>query len=347
VLPKPLGPCLDPCRLAVETCRSDSTLRRKGRKGLQKQRKPLRSLRLCVRSDRRGFARKPRFQVKPGLAPFGQHAPGFRVPGVCCRNLLAMLVILSSVVISRAQDPAVFFRTNCYSCHTIGGGRITGPDLKDVLKRQERRWLVNFMQNPKEVIDSGDPTAVQLAKEARGVIMPRVPGMNQSLAEALLDLIEKEGQLEESHFMGLQLSDRPISPEEIAEGRNIFLGVRRLANGGPACISCHSVAGVGGLGGGHIGPDLTKVFERLGGRRAVASWLLAPATPTMSSVFRSRPFAQEDITVIAAFLEDEAKNKAEADPTAQRSTLLFVGLLGAAVCLAAGSRIWKDRSRGR
>ena len=275
----------------------------------------------------------------------GRHSSSqFRVPGF---GLLAMLLWLGGSALVSAQDPAVFFRTNCYSCHTIGGGRVTGPDLKNVLQRQERRWLVTFMQNPKEVIDSGDPTAVQLAKEARGVIMPRVPGMSQSLAEALLDMIEKESQLEESHFMGLQISDRPISPEEIAQGRNIFLGARRLANGGPACVSCHSVTGLDGLGGGRIGPDLTKVYERLGGRRALASWLLAPATPTMSSVFRNRPFAQEDITAIAAFLEDEAKNNAEADPTAQRSALLFIGLLGTAVCLAAGGRIWKDRSRGR
>ncbi len=259
---------------------------------------------------------------------------------------MTVLLVLGGASVSRAQDPAAFFRTNCYSCHTIGGGRVTGPDLKDVLKRQERRWLVNFIQNPKEVIDSGDPTAAQLVKEARGVIMPRIPTMTASMADSLLDLIEQESQLEESHFMGLQISDRPISPEEIAQGRNIFLGVRRLANGGPACISCHSVTGVEGLGGGRIGPDLTKVYERLGGRRALASWLLAPATPTMASVFRNRPFAQEDITAVAAFLEDEAKNNAEVDPTSQRSMLLFIGLLGAAVCLAAGGRIWKDRSRG-
>jgi mono/diheme cytochrome c family protein len=36
------------------------------------------------------------------------------------------------------QEAADFFRQNCISCHTVGGGRLTGPDLKNVTQRKER-----------------------------------------------------------------------------------------------------------------------------------------------------------------------------------------------------------------
>jgi mono/diheme cytochrome c family protein len=263
-----------------------------------------------------------------------------RVPSVLTVLLaVAALVMMGEL---QAQDAAAFFRSNCYSCHTIGGGRVTGPDLRNVTQRQERSWLVHFIQNPKAVIDAGDTYAQQLVKDARGVIMPWVRGLDQNMAEALLDLVQKEGGLEESNFMGLQISDKPISLEQVAQGRQVFFGSIRLQNGGPACRSCHSVGGIGGFGGGRIGPDLTKVYERLGGRRALASWLLAPATPTMSTVFRERPLGQEDITMIAAFLEDSSKNSVEEDASGQRSGILFLGLVGSTILLAAASRLWRD-----
>lgn len=248
--------------------------------------------------------------------------------------LLPVAWFLAAITgIVQAQDAATYFRTNCYSCHTIGGGRLTGPDLKDVGTRRERSWLVTFMLNPKDVIDSGDPYAQQLLKDARGVIMPRVPGLDRGRAEALLDLIENESRLEESNFRGIEVSDRPVLPSEIVAGAEIFQGLRRLAAGGPPCLSCHSVAGLGGFGGGRIGPDLTKVFERMGGRRAMSAWLLAPQTPTMSTMLSSRPLESDEIVLLTGFLEDRARSGAE-EPPGGRQALLLLAVLLAAVLLS-------------
>jgi len=85
-----------------------------------------------------------------------------------------------------AQDVADFFRQNCTSCHTIGGGRLTGPDLKGVLTRKDREWLVRFVQNPQAMMDQGDPYALQLRQAARDVVMPTINGMNRARAESLL-----------------------------------------------------------------------------------------------------------------------------------------------------------------
>ena len=60
----------------------------------------------------------------------------------------------------------------CAACHTIGGGKLIGPDLKGVNERHDEEWLIKFIQNSQEVIASGDETAVKLFEEYNKVTMP-------------------------------------------------------------------------------------------------------------------------------------------------------------------------------
>jgi mono/diheme cytochrome c family protein len=215
--------------------------------------------------------------------------------------LLALLLGATAPV--RAQEAADFFKQSCASCHTIGGGRPTGPDLKDVTKRKDRDWLAYFIANPKGVIDGGDPYAQQLAQEARGVVMPTLFGLTRDRIESLLNLVEAESKLPRSQFAGVQISNRPLTPDDVACGRELFLGVERLGNGGAACISCHRVRGVGALSGGNLGQVLTRVFERMQDRKQLAAWLSAPATSTMQPVFKPHPLQPEEILSLVAFFE--------------------------------------------
>ncbi|HPW56424.1 MAG: cytochrome c [Thermoanaerobaculaceae bacterium] len=254
------------------------------------------------------------------------------------------VVLVAGAVSAAAQDAADYFRTNCVSCHTIGGGRLTGPDLKDVESRKDRAWLVTYIQNPKAVIDSGDPYAAKLLEDARGVIMPTAPGMNAARAAALLDLIAAESKLPHSQFAGLEIPDKPFTAVDVAAGSRYFAGTARLANGGPSCISCHTVRGIGGLGGGRLGPDLTLVFERLGGRRNLATWLSAPATATMNPLFRGRALQPSEILPLTAYFEDAAKRGGQAD-TVTVLDFFLLGLGGAVICLASFGAAWKRRFR--
>ncbi|MEW5983167.1 MAG: cytochrome c [Acidobacteriota bacterium] len=244
-----------------------------------------------------------------------------------------------------AQVPAQYFRQNCAACHTIGGGRLTGPDLKEVTRRRDRSWLIRFIVNPKAVIDSGDPYARQLVQDARGVLMPALPGLTPDLAAALLDLIDAESSLGKSAFVGVQISDRPFTRADVDRGHDLFTGEARQASGGPPCLSCHSVGGVGRLGGGKLGPDLTLVYERLQGRRGLGTWLSAPATPTMQTVFRDTPLAQEELEPLLAFFEDSARRRAEADAVAPL-TFFLIGLGGAVFAVVVFDFAWLWRFRG-
>ncbi len=245
---------------------------------------------------------------------------------------------------SIAQVPTDYFKQNCSSCHTIGGGRLTGPDLKNVTQRRDKAWLIKFIQDPRATIDAGDPYAQQLVADARGAIMPTLPTMNKILAEALINLIEAESKLPKSQFQGMQISDRPFTPADVQSGRDLFLGNVRLKNGGAPCISCHNVNGIGGFGGGLLGPDLTTVFERYEGRKILSTWLSAPALPTMQATFKQTPMDPNEILALVAFFQSTNQMAGGDNSTARINFLLF-GLGGTVVVLGLFDIIWNKRFR--
>src|SRR6266581_3714767 len=106
------------------------------------------------------------------------------------KGFIRMLWIMAGLLLLApggwAQEAEDFFRQNCVSCHTVGGGRLTGPDLKDITQRKEREWLVEFLQGPQAMMDKGDPYALKLQQEARGVVMPTISGISKDRAQALL-----------------------------------------------------------------------------------------------------------------------------------------------------------------
>jgi len=265
----------------------------------------------------------------------------FRPVGLLVATLIVTGIPSQSLF---AEDRVDDFRLNCMSCHTIGGGRLVGPDLRNVTERKNRAWLARFIVNPASVLDSGDAYAIKLRDEARGVVMLSVPGMTLDRAMNLLDLIEAESALEKSQFAGIQLSDRPFTAEDIAVGSELFLGTRPLMNGGASCVSCHSVNGIGVLAGGKLGPDLNAVFERLNGRKGLATWLTAPATATMQSVYKDHPLDSEEILPLVAFFADKAVAPPE---SGQAATLIFIllGLAGTAAALVLFDVAWKKRFR--
>ena len=263
----------------------------------------------------------------------------------CWGMMVFLLATMIAPARTHAQVPKDYFRQNCMSCHTIGGGRLTGPDLKNVAERQTREWLVNWMMDPEGILKSGDPYAIKLQKEARGAVMTRPPGITRALANSLLDLIDAESKKEKSEFAGMQISERPFLPEDIDEGRAFFTGSQRLKNGGPACIGCHTVNSLGALGGGRLGPNLTRAYARLEGRKGLSAWLLAPPGLTMQPVFKKQGLVEEEILALVAFLKNETEVNRPENTTALINFLLF-GLVGAVILLVIFDYIWNNRFKG-
>jgi len=259
---------------------------------------------------------------------------------------LALVVggTLAAVHDANAQETAAYFRQNCMSCHTIGGGRLTGPDLKNVSDRKDRQWLIRFIMDPKGVIDSGDAYAAKIVKESNGAVMTAAVGMTKEKAEALLDLIEAESKLERSEFAGVQVSSAPFTEKDVRNGEDYFTGMTRFENGGAPCFSCHTVRGVGALSGGRVGPDLTSVYANQGGRKPLSAWLHAPATTTMQPLYKERPLTPEEIHAVVAFFEHSAKQGGEEDMSGPMAFLLL-GLGGAAIGFVLFDSLWRNRFR--
>lgn len=282
--------------------------------------------------------------MAPGEARRPRHRPTSQLALVCA--LLTLLLLAAS---ARAQDVAAetvdYFQRNCASCHTIGGGKLVGPDLAGMTERQSPKWTVDFILDPKGVIDSGDAYAQQLLRDAGGVYMPATPGLTRSLAEKLVHLIEVESGKEQSRFAGLKLSDRPLTPADVTLGERLFHGDARFEQGAPACYSCHSVAGAHALGGGRLGPDLTDAYARLDGRKALAAWLAAPPSATMQPLYTDHGLTGDEVLALVAYMKDQSEHERTGDH-GRPLAFLLASIGGLVVALLVMDLVWRRRFRG-
>jgi mono/diheme cytochrome c family protein len=97
-----------------------------------------------------------------------------------------------SVTPSTEPGQAIF-EQKCKSCHTIGGGRTIGPDLKGITRQRKRDWLIRVIVSPKELLAQEDPLLKQLVQEYDGLIMPNI-GLSPEEAEEVLAYLEAQSE---------------------------------------------------------------------------------------------------------------------------------------------------------
>lgn len=227
-----------------------------------------------------------------------------------------------------------YFQQKCSTCHTVGGGTLVGPDLKDVLKRREKKWVERFVMEPDKVIASGDQTATALLKEFKNVPMPNL-GLTQKEIDPILAFFEGPKEPDPSGKVEV------VVKGDVLTGQKYFMGSIPFANGGIACMSCHTVNGTGRLGGGTVGPDLTQVVKRFG-EEGVGGLLKGLPYPTMAPVYNGKPLTKEEQEHLKSFFVAANANS----PADNKWNVVLAGSGGFLFLLALVPTIWWKRSRG-
>ncbi len=228
-----------------------------------------------------------------------------------------------------ADEGQAIFEGKCAACHTIGGGTMVGPDLEGVTDRRGRDWLMRWIAEPDEMLAQGDSIATEMLQEYNNVPMPNLALTEAEVAAVLLYLENPGGAP----------APLAILPEgDRAKGRSLFTGGARLQNGAPPCMSCHSVADVGAMGGGTLGPDLTKVYTRYGDN-GLASALKDLPFPTMQGVFADKPLTENESSDLYAYFIQV--DQAQAFPVSYN--FVWIGLVGFVVLVISGVLIWRRR----
>ena len=132
------------------------------------------------------------------------------------------------------------------------------------------------------------------------------------------------------------------APEGNADsGRALFIGATRLENGGGACISCHSVGGLDGAGGGTLAVDLSKVATRYGD--ALRGVLGTLPFPVMQDAFADKPLTEAEKSDLTAFF-----TRTKWQPVAGEPFLAFpaAGSGGALIVLLLFGFLGRRRLKG-
>lgn len=236
------------------------------------------------------------------------------------------------------QDGEAIFQSTCKACHTIGGGRLVGPDLAGINARQTEAWLIAFVQHSQAVIESGDPDAVALAAQYPGLVMPDWPLSDDEVRAVLAYVQQAEAAGPAPAVAG------PSVPGDADLGRRLFQGTTRFANGGPACNACHDVTHQDVIAGGILATDLTTVFTRLGGP-GVRAIVGSPPFPVMQRAFLDRPLTDHEVGSLVAFLQQVDTEQALHQPLDYGLGLLAAGVLGSMALLGLYSLLWRGRRR--
>lgn len=62
------------------------------------------------------------------------------------------------------QGEQLFTAKGCNACHTIGGGRLVGPDLSEVTERRDYAFVVGIIVNPDSMLANDDTARALLAR---------------------------------------------------------------------------------------------------------------------------------------------------------------------------------------
>ena len=226
--------------------------------------------------------------------------------------LIVSIIVVGAVTAKTGEE---IFSEKCSGCHTIGGGDVAGPDLAGVTERRDKEWLIRIITEPDKLASENDPIMQELIAKY-GFQMPNL-GVTREEAELIIDFLSQfsgEGKPSETATPTAtatpEETPQPIAGDPVV-GKKLFLGEERFQNGGPPCISCHSVRNAG-INGGTLAKDLSGLYSRLG-ERGLQGALKSLQFPVMKDVFAGKSLTDDEIADLIAFFRETEQGSPKAD----------------------------------
>lgn len=249
-----------------------------------------------------------------------------------------IFIIPFAPAIAQKTGEAIFKET-CTACHTIGRGKLVGPDLVNIQNERPEEWLVKFIRSSQTVIKSGDKYADSLFKAFNQMPMPDHANLSDDEIKGVLAYIKTQ-----SGAAGTATASVPLPPGNSNRGRELFVGNVRFTNRGASCNSCHNVEMKGYLSGGALGKDLTHAVTRLSAS-GVAAIVSGLPFPQMKDTYSSHPVTPQEIADITAFLTTADKQAPVNATSNVGAYLLFGGAAGLMVLAILYSVFWIKRKK--
>ncbi|MBN2173889.1 MAG: c-type cytochrome [Bacteroidales bacterium] len=95
---------------------------------------------------------------------------------------------LFSLIDTSAQNVAPPEWQQCMACHALGK-KLIGPDLVGITDRRSEEWIYKFIRNSQEMIQAGDPIAVQVWEEHNKIPMTNFDFTDDQI-KGILDFIK-------------------------------------------------------------------------------------------------------------------------------------------------------------
>ena len=261
---------------------------------------------------------------------------------------LAIIVSIGHSQDGWTQEPGEqVFKTTCFACHTIGGGRLVGPDLAGVHDRRSQEWLERFVASSQSMIKDGDAEAAALFEEFNRVPMPD-SFISEEQIRQVLSYIKSQSSSQTADVAPSEAEQvpaaAPASEQDILIGQDLFQGTIRFVNNGPACNACHEVRNDAVIGGGILATELTTVFSRMGGAGVKAILGHAPF-PVMQAAYKDQSLTEDEVVALVAFLEYADSEQYNQLPRDYGIGLFVSGSVGAGVLFLFFAVVWRGRKK--
>jgi mono/diheme cytochrome c family protein len=244
--------------------------------------------------------------------------------------LIAVFLFTTSTDL-QAQNGEAIFKQNCSACHSVGKGRLVGPDLSGVTNRRSAEWLLKFTKSSQGLIKSGDGDAKAIFNEYNQMLMPDFPQLSDADVQSVFAFIESKSPavVETAKVEAVEeaVEEKPAriaTKEDIHAGMNLFSGKKTFKMGGAACLSCHHVKNDGLFGGGTLAKELTTVHGKMGDA-GLAGLLSSPPFPAMTVAYKDNKLTEDEIFQLAAFLKHADSERIYQQPRTYEGYFIWGG----------------------